>query len=321
MVEKLQHMDFLGAIPLLACLVCFLLPMRWGGVSFAWDSAPVIGTLVAFVALAMIFVYLQWRGQDKAMVQVRFFENSEIVVNLFYMFFLSGLYMPAVYFISIQFQALENRTPARAGLELIPLALTVSVGTIVANTSISRGGHPGYWLVTGPVCAITGATLIYVLGANASTEQWIGFQILLGFGIGFALQTPMSINQSLVDARDIPTIIAITLFFEEMGACMLISVCEAAFSNRLVESLEKSPTQIEPLSVVQAGAGQLRSLFPPQDLPDILDAYQLGLDLTYLVSLTCGGVALLLSLLVILLDHRQSRHRNTVLDQGGEKHS
>ena len=306
-------MDLLGAFPLLACLVCFLLPMRWGGVSFSWDSATVIGTLVASLTLAIIFASIEWYSQEKAMVQIRFFKNSELTLNLIYIFFLAGLYMPAVYFLSIQFQALENKTAAEAGLQLIPFALTISIGTIVVNTYVSKVGHPRLWLVVGPVCATAGATLIYVLGANASTGEWIGFQILLGFGIGFALQTPLSINQSLVEPRDIPSIIAITLFFEETGACMLISVCEAVFANRLVDSLEGN-ADIDPLSVVQAGASQLRSLFPMQDLPAILEAYQVGLDCTYLVNLACGAVALLLSL-VVALQHKRRTRAKSVRDE------
>ena len=297
-LEQVRQMDLLGAAPLLASLVCYLLPMRWGGVAFAWGSPQVLGTLIGAGVLGVSFIGLEWWSGEWAMLQTRFFKQGEIVLNFLYMYFLSGLYMPAIYFLSIQFQAIGNETPARAGIQLIPLALCVSFGTIVANTCITKYGYPSIWLVSGPVLATAGAAAILACAPNASTAEWIGFQVVLGFGVGFSLQTPISLNQSLVETKDIAIIVAMTLFFEEMGACMLVSAAQAAFSNKLVSVLAAHDPSIDPLTVVEAGASQLRNLFNPQELEVILAAYQEGLTITYALFLTCGGITTALSLTI-----------------------
>ena len=309
-LEQFLQMDLVGASPLLGSLVCYLMAMRWGGVTFSWTSGPVLGTLITFVALAVVFVAIEWRSKSWAMMQVRFFKQSEIVLNLVYMYFLSGLYMPAIYFLSIQFQAIGNASPAQAGIQLIPLALCVSIGTIVANTCITKFGHSGIWLVSGPLLALVGSVPVYAFGSRASKGDWIGFQIVLGFGIGFALQTPISINQSLVEANDIAIIISMTLFFEEMGSCMMVSAAQSAFSNKLVSTLASGDSGIDPLTVINAGASQLRSLFQAQDLHAILEAYQEGLNVTYALFLACGAVTTAVSLVIVGQEmRRNSEHQ------------
>ena len=298
--EKILHMDLFGVAPLLTSMVLFLLAMRWGGTILPWSSGQVIGALAGSLICLLIFIMVEWSSGEKAMMQWRFFKKYAILLNLAYVFFLSGLYMPAVYFISIQFQALEGIHPAQAGLQLIPLVLCVSIGTIIANTSISKLGWPELWLLSGPILATSGALLVYKLGSGANVERWILFQIVLGFGVGFALQTPMSINQSLVKAEDIPAIVGITLFFEMSGASLLITSCDAAFSNRLVVSLKQSNSTIDSTSVIESGAGHLRTFFNSDDLDAVLNAYQDGLNATYLVMSICGCITVGISLLSIL---------------------
>lgn len=307
--EQIYQMDLPGAFALLGSLVCYLLAMRWGGVSYPWDAAPVVGTLIGFGLLAIVFSVVEWRSGDLAMVQTRFFKNSEITLNQIYMFFLDGTYFPAVYFLSIQFQAIQGLSAARAGIQLIPLALCVSFGTIVANTCISKFGYPSIWLALGPVLATLGSVLIYLFGASASTSEWIGFQVVLGFGIGFALQTPISINQSLVAPSDIPSIVSITLFFEILGACIMVSAAQAAFANKLVSTLAITSPSIDPLTVVEAGAGQLGSLFRPNELTAILDAYQQGLDVAYALFTACGSLSTITSIIIVYQEWRKARSK------------
>ena len=306
-LEKLLQMDLLGALPLLGSLVCYLLAMRWAGASLAWTSAPVIGTLATSIALACLFVVIEWQSTHRAMMQLRFFHNSEIVFNLVYMFFLSGLYMPAVYYLSIQFQSLANKSPAQAGIQLIPLALCVSLGTIVANTCISKFGRAIIWLVSGPILATLGTALVFAYSRTASAAEWVGFQMLIGFGVGFSLQTPISINQSLVESKDIATIIGITLFWESLGACMLTSAAEAAFDNGLITSLYDQDSATNPVTVIEAGANDLRATFGPKQLAAVLQAYQQGLETAYILFLACGAITVFISLMILWREFTRRR--------------
>jgi MFS transporter, DHA2 family, glioxin efflux transporter len=67
--EKLLQMDLVGTFTIVAALVCFLLAMQWGGLTKAWNSSEVVGTLVGFVVLTIVFVTVEvFQGERALMV-------------------------------------------------------------------------------------------------------------------------------------------------------------------------------------------------------------------------------------------------------------
>lgn len=78
------QLDLPGAGILIGALVCFLLDMQWGGVTKAWNSADVIGTLVGFFLLIIAFSGVQiWQG-EKASLIPRIFKKRVIAgVSIF----------------------------------------------------------------------------------------------------------------------------------------------------------------------------------------------------------------------------------------------
>lgn len=49
------EMDPLGTVCLVSGLVCYVLALEWGGVSKPWQSADVIGLLVGWIVLTIVF--------------------------------------------------------------------------------------------------------------------------------------------------------------------------------------------------------------------------------------------------------------------------
>ncbi|KAK5045593.1 hypothetical protein LTR16_011378, partial [Cryomyces antarcticus] len=61
-------MDIPGAFIIVAGVVCLLLALQWGGVSKAWKSADVIGTLVGFGLLFIVFIGVEYWQGDRALL-------------------------------------------------------------------------------------------------------------------------------------------------------------------------------------------------------------------------------------------------------------
>ena len=79
-------MDPLGTFTIMAAIVCFLLALQWGGVTKAWSDSSVIGTLVAFGLLMLIFGVVEWFMGDRAVLQGALLGRREIFVNCLYIF-------------------------------------------------------------------------------------------------------------------------------------------------------------------------------------------------------------------------------------------
>ena len=84
--EKLLQMDPLGTVTIMAAVICFILALQWGGVTKPWSSSPVIGTLVGFVVLLIVFGIVEWQMGDRAVLQGKYLRHRGILVNLMFIF-------------------------------------------------------------------------------------------------------------------------------------------------------------------------------------------------------------------------------------------
>lgn len=59
---KLRQIDYLGSLLTIAFAVLIMLPLNWGGITFAWSSAIVIGCFVGGAAFLVLLVMWEWKG-------------------------------------------------------------------------------------------------------------------------------------------------------------------------------------------------------------------------------------------------------------------
>ncbi len=84
--EKFLQMDPFGTFTIMAAIVCYLLALQWGGVTKPWSSGSVIGVLVAFGLLLIVFGVVEWWMGDRAVLQGSLLGQREILVNCVYLF-------------------------------------------------------------------------------------------------------------------------------------------------------------------------------------------------------------------------------------------
>jgi hypothetical protein len=77
-LHRLREFDFPGTVLIFGTVICLLLPLQWGGVSDPWSAPRVIGCLVAFVVLLILFSLWQYRIGDKAIVPLRVLKNRTV---------------------------------------------------------------------------------------------------------------------------------------------------------------------------------------------------------------------------------------------------
>lgn len=73
--------DPLGVILFAAALASYLLALTWGGTEKAWNSSTIIGLLIAWILLSIVFVINEfWQG-ERALIVVRLFKKRDMWVN------------------------------------------------------------------------------------------------------------------------------------------------------------------------------------------------------------------------------------------------
>jgi MFS family permease len=294
--EKFKQMDLGGGLLVTAAFCSFVLAMERGG-KHSWASTSVILSLLGFAAAGALFVLNEYKLGSKAMLPIQLFRNKIVVTNYIFIFLLAGLYFPLLYSLPIHFQSVNNQTAAQSGLRLIPMVLGVSVFTMVANVILTFvKGFYNPFMTGGSFLGAIGVALIMSLGQKANSSSWIGYEILTASGVGLGLQIPMLANQAAVSAAEVSSVTSVTLFCENVGTTLFVAASEAAFTNGLLLGLRDFAKDIDPKTVVDAGATQLRHRFSSAQLGGILKAYLQGCTTSYKVSLACAVAAVAVSL-------------------------
>jgi MFS transporter, DHA2 family, glioxin efflux transporter len=293
--EKLLQMDFPGSFTIMASVTCYLLAMQWGGTSRPWSSGSVIGTLVAFVVLTFAFVAIEWYSGDHALVQFRFLKDRTIAAQTAFVFFSAASFFIMIYYLPLYFQATRGASAAKSGINNLPLLLGASLFTVASGILITVFGHYIPIMIIGSAIATVGSGLIYTLERDTGSDKWIGYQALIGIGLGLIFQIPVIVNQGLVTPSDISSITAQTLFFQTMGGAYFISAAQAVFTNRLLARVVTSAPTVNPALLLATGAAELSKVFNAEELYGIVTAYLAGLKSAFAISIATAGLCFLLA--------------------------
>ena len=177
---------------------------------------------------------------------------------------------------------------------------------------VSRIGHYKVLLFVGSACMTIGAGLLYTLDIGSS-GKYIGYQLLVGLGIGTAIQVPVMTIQAFSAPEDIPVattivlcaLVSVSVFasltrcpvFQLVSGAFGVSAAQSILTNRLMASLPKYTDGIDAGAVVAAGATSVRASFPPRQVHGILLSYMAGLKAAWAMGVAFAGLTFLLAFL------------------------
>jgi hypothetical protein len=69
--EKFLQMDLVGGALMMGLIISYILALQYGGQTHPWKSSQVIGLLVGFVVIILVFVAWEIYQQERAMIVPR----------------------------------------------------------------------------------------------------------------------------------------------------------------------------------------------------------------------------------------------------------
>lgn len=176
-----------------------------------------------------------------------------------------------------------------AGLQLLPFMLMTVLSSIIVGAMVTAVGYYTPFLIGSTAICATGTGLITLYGINMSTAKWIGYQIVVGAGIGAGLQIPMTAVQTVLNPEDIPVGTASVMFLQTLGGAIFIAVGQAVFQNGLQAGIRVYAPKVNPSTILNTGATEMRHVLATlgqlDQLDGVIKAYMDGLRDTYRVSL------------------------------------
>lgn len=171
------------------------------------------------------------------------------------------------------------------------MVLALVVSSIVSGVLTSRIGYYTPFLIFGTCVASIGAGILTTLHVDTSVGQWVGYQIVYGFGLGACFQAPSMAAQTVLSRNEVSVGASLMLFAQTLFGAIFVSVGQNVVDGQLSKRLARI-LNITPQQIANAGASGL--------LKDIPAQYYDAAKVAYNDSLrTCFQVALVLACVCI----------------------
>ncbi|KAF2663297.1 MFS general substrate transporter [Microthyrium microscopicum] len=296
-VAKLKQLDPLGNLVFFPGIICLLLALQWGGTQYSWKNARIVVLLILCGLLCITFVGIQIWKQENATVPPRIVKQRSIAAALWFGFFNGAGMMMLMYYLPIWFQAIKGASAIKSGIMLLPLVLSSVISAMASGIFVSKVGYyaPGFLF-----CSMTtaiGGGLLTTLTPESGHAEWIGYQVLIGIGLGCGMQGPMTVAQTVLDRKDIATGSSVVQFAKLLGSAIFLPVAQNVFVSHLISKLSNLPG-IDPQAIITAGATDLKSLATGADLELLIADYNAAIVNVFYVMVATSALSMLGSLCV-----------------------
>ncbi|KAI1764472.1 major facilitator superfamily domain-containing protein [Hypoxylon sp. FL1150] len=285
-VAKLKQLDPIGNLVFFPGVICLILALQWGGVVYPWNDARIIVLFVLCGLLCLAFAGIQAWKKENATLPPRILKNRSIAASVFFGFFMGGGMLVLTYYLPIWFQAVKGVSAFESGIMLLPMILSSVVGAVLSGVIISKVGYytPFFYLTS--IITPIGAGLMTTFTPSTGSGKWIGYQILIGIGLGCGSTMPLNVVQTVLERSDIAIGSALIMFMRFLGSTVFLSVAQTVFLSGLVKKITNLP-DIDPSVINNIGATDLKNLVSGNDLGALLSDYNGAIiDVFYLVVAT-----------------------------------
>jgi predicted MFS family arabinose efflux permease len=270
------------------------LATSWGGTTYAWGSAMIIGLFVGSLAAIGAFIAVELRAQEP-ILPMRLFREPVFAVCCGLSFVVGFAMLGALTFLPTFMQFVDGVSATTSGLHTLPMVagmLTMSMGSGVI---VGRSGKYKIFPVVGTAVMAIGFVLLSRMGPDTSTLVQSLYLVVLGAGIGMSMQVLVLIVQNTVDFSDLGVATSGVTFFRTIGSSFGAAVFGSLFNNflhsRVADAIAKSGAPPEAAQSPDA----LHRLAPEMAAP-IAAAYADALDLVFLCAAPVAVIGFVLAL-------------------------
>ncbi|MDH4143805.1 MAG: MFS transporter [Acidimicrobiia bacterium] len=260
-----RPIDWTGAALLVAASTALILVPIWGGHTFGWTSAPLLGVAALGVVLTGVFV-AQERRAVEPIVPLHLFRDRTVSASFAMGFGLMFGIVAVSTFMPLFFQVATGSSATRSGLQMVPQTLGITAMSTTTGFLVARFGRYKWAMLAGPPVAITGVLLLSTIDAGTTELALAPFLVLIGIGLGLVFPNLTLAVQNAVQMSDLGVGTSTANFFRNMGATFGAAVMGALLASRLHSELAARIPAVD-LERLGGADGLIRSPRAVRDLP------------------------------------------------------
>jgi EmrB/QacA subfamily drug resistance transporter len=224
-----ERLDFVGVGLVTAGVVALVWALSRAS-ALGWSSAEVVGTLVAGVALLVIFAVWE-RSVREPMVPLALFAVRDFAIGNLTTFLMSGAIFAGGLLVTEEFQLARHYSPVGAGVRLLPFFATPMLVSPLAGALSDRLGRRPI-IVVGLSMLTAGFAWVAWRGSLATSWTELVIALLVaGVGISMALPTVPTAVLSAVAPQEMGKASGINYMAQRFGAVFAIAIGSTVFAT------------------------------------------------------------------------------------------
>src|SRR6201996_642719 len=286
--------DYLGCLFVALGATGLTLATSWGGTTYAWGSATIIGLFAVSVVSLAVFVVVDLRAAEP-ILPMRLFRSRVFTVCSVLSFIVGFAMIGSITFMPTFLQYVNGVSATTSGLRMMPMVLGLLATALGSGVVVSRTGQYRAFPIAGS--AVTAVGLYLLSRMDAHTSVWLEslFLLVLGAGIGLIMQILTLVVQNTVAYADLGTATGGVTFFRTLGGSFGASIMGSIYSNQLASLLPAALAKAR-VSASAVASPELVARLPAASRAPVVAAYAHSLQHVFLFAVPVALLALLLAL-------------------------
>ncbi|KAL8676285.1 MAG: hypothetical protein Q9186_007185 [Xanthomendoza sp. 1 TL-2023] len=234
--STISRLDFLGSGLLVSTLVLFLVGITTGGNIVPWSNPLAYAPLPLSALFFCAFIYVEKNLAREPVLPLHFLRDRTILFACLTNWFFNMTFHPLMYYIPIYYR-IRGASSTQSGNALVPIGITLPLGSLIAGVITSRTGRYKYSLWMTLVLLLAGAGALST--TTLSTPLWLptAYLVLVGLGTGGMLVVTLVAFTSAVEIFEQALVTSLSYVFRSVGSVMGVAIGSAIYQGVLESSL------------------------------------------------------------------------------------
>ena len=194
--------DYLGILLIALGTTGLILATSWGGTTYAWSSAPIIGLFVGSATLLGAFTWVESHATEP-ILPLRLFHSRTVAVCCALSFVVGFAMLGALAFLPTFVRYVGGANATGSGLRTLPMVIGILIASTGSGVLVGRTGRYKVFPVVGTAAMALGFVLLSTVDASTSVLLQSSYLIVLGTGIGLSMQMLVLIVQNNSSFEDL----------------------------------------------------------------------------------------------------------------------
>jgi EmrB/QacA subfamily drug resistance transporter len=290
---RMRHViDYLGFALLALAATALILLTSLGGITYAWNSAPIWILGVCGAVLTVAFVLAERRATEPVL-PLHLFRNRTFAATSVAGFIVGLAMFGSITYLPTFFQIVRGISPTLSGIQMLPLMAGVLATSLGSGQVVTRTGRYRIFPIAGTAVMTMGLYLLSLMDIGSAYWQEALSMLVLGLGLGLVMQVLVTIVQNAVPQSELGVATSGATFFRSMGGSFGVAIFGAIFSNVLAGNIARHlhDTPLPRTFTSRGVTPALLARLPAAIHHAIAAAYADSIHTVFLIAVPIGAVA------------------------------